>query len=76
MTSDIDKVRSVDLGEYNICGLPTDEEFPIVIDQEGYERFEGRVRIASTRAQLTPNSTEADVERAFPQLMPTSTCTL
>jgi hypothetical protein len=57
------------VGEYALCGFPLDETFPIFAWVDGFESFEGLVKVESTLAQRTPNSREVDIQRVAPTLL-------
>lgn len=35
-------------GQYSVCGIPTDEDYPLFVHLDGYQSFEGLIHIAST----------------------------
>jgi len=57
------------VGEYYLCGFPLDEAFPLLVVQDGYETYEGRVSVTSTISQRTPESRQEDIRRDFPTLL-------
>jgi hypothetical protein len=52
-------------GEYYICDVPLDEEFPVFVWVDGYEPFESLVRVHSTAASRSPLAT-ADLIKPYP----------
>ena len=56
-------------GEFALCGIPVDESFPVFVWQDGFQAFEGVVRVASTLAQRTEVSDEIDIVRPRPTLL-------
>jgi hypothetical protein len=53
------------LGEYYLCGLPLDEDFPLFVWMNGYQDFEGEVVVHSTAAARSPQAT-ADILKQTP----------
>jgi hypothetical protein len=52
-------------GEYSLCGIPLDEQFPILAWVDGYAPFEGVIEVPSTAASRSPNA-RADLLRPYP----------
>lgn len=57
------------LGEYYLCGLPTDTRLPLLADIEGYEPFESEIEIPSTTANRTSQSQQQDIQLEFPTVL-------
>lgn len=57
------------LGEYYVCGIPLDVEFPVFAWIDGYQAFEGLIKIDSTIAQRTAESDQVDIPLEFPTLL-------
>ncbi len=52
-------------GEYYLCNVPLDEEFPVFVWVDGYEPFEGEVKVHSTAASRSSKAT-ADLIKPYP----------
>lgn len=52
-------------GEYYLCDVPLDEEFPVFAWVDGYEPFEGQVKVHSTAASRSSKAT-ADLIKPYP----------
>lgn len=52
-------------GEYYICDVPLDEEFPVFVWVDGYEPFESEIKVHSTAASRSPLAT-ADLVKPYP----------
>lgn len=52
-------------GEYYMCNVPLDEDFPVFVWVDGFEPFEGQVRVHSTAASRSPKAT-ADLLKPYP----------
>jgi hypothetical protein len=55
-------------GEFTICGIPLDNEYPIFATYKGFQMFEGTIKIDSTIAASSTNS-HWDVPRRSPILV-------
>ncbi len=66
-TSLVDDVASNPLlaGEYYMCDVPLDEEFPVFVTVDGFEPFEGEIKVHSTAASRSPKAT-ADLVKPYP----------
>lgn len=66
-TSLVDDVASNPLlaGEYYMCDVPLDEEFPVFVAVDGYEAFEGEIKVHSTAPSRSPKAT-ADLVKPYP----------
>jgi hypothetical protein len=53
------------VGEYYLCGVPVDEEFPLFAWLDGYQPFEGQIRVNSTAASRSPAATQ-DLQKPQP----------
>jgi len=53
------------VGEYNLCGIPLDEDFPLLVWLDGYQPFESIVRVHSTVASRS-SSAKSDLLRPTP----------
>lgn len=56
-------------GEYYVCGIPLDTEFPLMAWKDGYQQFEGKVMIPSTIEQRTKTSQVEDIKLEFPTFL-------
>jgi hypothetical protein len=52
-------------GEYTLCGIPLDEQFPLFVWVDGYQAFESVIEVPSTAASRSPNA-RADLLRPYP----------
>jgi adhesin/invasin len=53
------------LGEYVLCGVPLDGDFPLFARFQGYQAFEGTIRVDSTAPALTSDA-ETDITVTAP----------
>ncbi len=52
-------------GEYSLCGVPVEDEFPLYALVDGYQAFGAKIKVPSTVAQLTPQA-DADLQKPTP----------
>ena len=53
-------------GEYFLCNIPVDETFPILAKLDGFENFQGQVKIDSTVSPKGSEVTTGDIKKTNP----------
>ena len=56
-------------GEFFVCKVPLDEEYPVFAFVNGYVPFESKITIKSSKAQETTSSTAEDIIKTAPSLL-------
>jgi hypothetical protein len=62
-------------GEYTICGIPLENDYPLLVRYAGYQDFEGTIKVAATAAANSGNShwdvrSDAPTEEANVRIFP------
>ena len=52
-------------GEYSLCGIPLEDEFPLYVQVDGFQAFITKVKVSSTVPELTSNA-QADIQKPAP----------
>lgn len=52
-------------GEYSLCGIPVEDEFPLYAAVDGFQAFGAKIKVASTVPQLSAQA-DTDLQKPMP----------